>query len=239
MHLRTIKNLNENKMKNILSLFLITLITFTVTAQRKNTKELKPFTQLKVYDRIIVTLVKSTENKIVISGDDKDEVSISNKGGLLKVRMEFDNFLDGGEAKATLYYTEDLSLIDANENAKVTSEETFKGNYTQIKGQEGGKVDLKVNLESVYVKSISGSEITLSGNTDKQEITVNTGGKAFNKNLDTKDTNVVVMAGGRADVKASNSVEAKVKAGGYIYIYGNPKSIEKDKMFGGKIKIMD
>ncbi len=60
LHLRTIKNLNENKMKNILSLFLITLITFTVTAQRKNTKELKPFTQLKVYYRISVTLVKST-----------------------------------------------------------------------------------------------------------------------------------------------------------------------------------
>ncbi|WP_299435115.1 head GIN domain-containing protein [uncultured Maribacter sp.] len=226
-------------MKNILSLFLIAFISFTVTAQRKNTKDLKKFTQLKVYDRIIVSLVKSNVNKIVITGDDKDEVSISNKNGLLKVRMEFDNFLDGGEAKATLYYTESLSLIDANENAKVTSEETFKGNYTQIKGQEGGKVDLKVDLESVYIKSISGSEITLSGNANKQEINVNTGGKAFNKNLETKDTNVVVMAGGRADVKASDNVEAKVKAGGYIYIYGNPKNIEKDKMFGGKIKIMD
>ena len=226
-------------MKKILSILLITLISYTATSQKKNTKQLDKFTELKVYDRIIVTLVKSSENKIVITGDDKDEVSISNKDGLLKIRMEFDNFLDGGEANATLYYTESLGLIDANENAKVTSNETFKGNYTQIKGQEGGKIDLKINLESVYVKSISGSEITLSGNVNKQEINVNTGGKAFNKNLDTKDTNVLVMAGGRADVKASNNVEAKVKAGGSIYIYGNPKSIEKDKLFGGKIKIMD
>lgn len=226
-------------MKNILSIFLIAFVTFTTVAQGENTKQLDKFTELKVYDRIIVTLVKSSENKLVITGDDKDEVSISNKGGLLKVRMEFDNFLDGSEAKATLYYTENLSLIDVNENAKVISEETFSGNYTQIKGQEGGVVTLKVSLESVYVKSVSGSEITLSGKAKKQEVTVNTGGKAFNKELNTKETKVVVMAGGRADISASDLADAKVKAGGYIYIYGNPKTINKDKLFGGKIKVMD
>lgn len=226
-------------MKNILSLSLVVLIAFSAVAQKEKSKELDKFTELKVYDRIIVTLIKSNENKIVITGDDKDEVSISNKDGLLKIRMEFDNFLDGNEAKATLYYSENLSLIDVNENAKVISDETLNGNYTQIKGQEGGKVDLKVNLEKLYVKSVSGSEITLSGKTVEQEITVNTGGKAFNKELQTKDTKVVVMAGGRADVNATNLVDAKVKAGGYIYIYGNPKTVEKDKLFGGKIKEMD
>lgn len=226
-------------MKNILSLILLVFVTVSLTAQKQNTKQLEKFTELKVYDRIIVTLVKSSENKLVITGDDKDEVSISNKGGLLKIRMEFDNFLDGGEAKATLYYTEDLSLIDVNENAKVNSDETFSGNYTQIKGQEGGKVNLKVNLESVYIKSVSGSEITLSGKAKKQEITVNTGGKAFNKELNTQETKVVVMAGGRADVSATDLVDAKVKAGGYIYIYGNPKTINKNKLFGGKIKVID
>ncbi len=214
-------------------------MVFSTVAQKQKSKELSKFTELKVYDRIIVSLVKSTENKIVITGDDKDEVNISNKDGLLKIRMEFDNFLDGTEAKATLYYTENLSLIDVNENAKVISEETFKGSYAQIKGQEGGEIDLKINLEKLYVKSVSGSEITLSGNSTEQEIAVNTGGKVFNKDLQTKDTKVVVMAGGRADVTASNLVNAKVKAGGYIYIYGNPNTIEKDKLFGGKIKVMD
>ncbi|WP_298478111.1 head GIN domain-containing protein [uncultured Maribacter sp.] len=226
-------------MKNIISFSFLLLMTFSVFAQKQNTKELDKFTELKVYDRIIVSLVKSTENKIVITGDDKDEVNISNKGGLLKIRMEFDNFLDGNEAKATLYYTENLSLIDVNENAQVISDETFKGNYTQIKGQEGGKVDLKVTIEKLFVKSVSGSEITLSGNSNEQEVTVNTGGRVFNKELQSKNTKVVVMAGGRADVYATTLMKAKVKAGGYIYIYGNPKTIEKDKIFGGKIKVME
>ncbi|WP_289037032.1 head GIN domain-containing protein [uncultured Zobellia sp.] len=226
-------------MKKLLCIAVTLFVSAGVFAQKENTKELEKFTELKVYDRIVVSLVKSNQNKLVITGDDKDEVSISNKNGLLKIKMEFDNFLDGNEAKATLYYTEELALLDANENAKIRSDETIKGDRVEIKTQEGGKIDLKINIKDLYTKSISGGEVTLTGSADKQEVMVNTGGKTYNKQLNTNETIVVVNAGGRADVKATDKVTAKVRAGGSIYIYGNPKSIEKDKVFGGKIKEMD
>ena len=222
-----------------LSIILICFYAISAFAQRSTTIDIEKFTELKVYDRIIVTLVKSNTNKLVITGDDKDEVEISQKGDLLKIKMEFDNFLDGNEAKATLFYTEELALIDANENGKIMSNEVYKGTKTDIRGQEGGVIDLKVDLDYLYLRSISGSEITLRGNCTIQEASVNTGGKAYNKDLNTKETTVTVLAGGRADVKASEKVTAKVKAGGSIYIYGNPKEIQKDKIFGGKIKEMD
>src|SRR6056297_951644 len=217
-------------MKNWLYIVVLLLFETTAIAQKANTKTFEKFTELKVYDRIIVSLVKSNENKLVITGDDRDEVNISNKNGLLKIKMSFDNFMDGDEAKGTLYYTEDLTLLDVNENAKITSEETFKGSKVDIKGQEGGLIDLKVALDEVYVRAVSGSEVTLSGSSTQQEVSVNTGGKAYCKGLNTTKTEVVVLAGGRADVKASEEVIAKVKAGGSIYIYGNPKNIKKDKV---------
>ncbi|MFS4455002.1 head GIN domain-containing protein [Maribacter sp. 2304DJ31-5] len=226
-------------MKKYIPFLVIMLYTVVTVAQRSNTKNLEKFTELKVYDRIMVTLVKSNENKLVITGDDKDEVAISQKGDLLKIKMEFDNFLDGNEAKATLYYTEELTLLDANENGKIMSDEVFKASRVEIKGQEGGVINLKVDLDHVYVRSVSGSEIKLTGKSVSQEISVNTGGKAYNEDLDTQETKVTVLAGGRADVKATDLVKAKVKAGGSIYIYGNPKTIERDKVFGGKIKEMD
>jgi len=219
--------------------FFLLLVSTSIVAQKANTKELEKFTEVKAYDRIIVTLVKSNENKLVITGDDKDEVEVDNDRGLLKIKMEFDNFLDGNEAKATLYYTETLTLIDANENAKIRSDETVKGDRMEIKTQEGGKIDLKVDLEDLYTKSITGGEVTLTGSAKKQEVMVNTGGKTYNKELDTKETTVVVNAGGRADVKASEKVEAKVRAGGSIYIYGNPKEVDSNKVFGGKIEVVD
>ncbi len=227
------------KMKNTSALLFILFIAFSGFSQRKNTKELDEFTQVKVYDRIEVTLVKSNENKLVITGDDQDEVRISNKKGLLKIRMEFDNFLQGHEAKATLYYTEELTLIDANENAKIKSKNTLSGSHMEIKAQEGGKVSLKVAMTDVFVKAVTGGEISLDGKAKSQEVMVNTGGEIYNKSLHTKETTIVVNAGGRAEIKATEKVVAKVRAGGSIFIYGNPKDVQRDKVFGGKIKLMD
>ena len=226
-------------MKNTITLFLIAMVSLTSIAQKATTKELESFTQIKAYDRIVVKLVKSTVNKIVISGDDQDEINISNKDGVLKVKMEFDNFMDGDEAQATLYYSEPLTLIDANENAKITSDETVKGERIEIKAQEGGKINLKIALADVYVKSISGSVIVLNGSSATQEVMVNTGGRVENEKLTSEKTKVVVNAGGRANIKSSDEVEAKVRAGGYIYIHGNPKNVKSDKVFGGKIVVVE
>ena len=225
------------KIQNIT--FLIFLITATTFGQRSHAISLESFTALKVYDRIEVSLVKSDENRIVISGDNKNEVAISQNEGLLKIKMELDNFLQGNNVKAILYYTEELQLLDANENAKIISTEVYKGTKADIRGQEGGIVVLKVALDFVNIRAISGSEITLTGQSTVQEIAVNTGGKVYNETLDTSETIVTVLAGGSAHVKASSKVIAKVKAGGIISIYGNPESIESNKVFGGTIKIID
>lgn len=222
-------------MKKLILLLNLSLISFATLAQKENTKTLDSFTKLKAYDRIVVTLARSSENKIVVTGDDKDEINISNKDGVLKIKMEFDNFMDGDEANATLYYTEALDLIDANENAKITSDETIEGERIEIKAQEGGQIHLKVALNDAYVKSISGSKVVLSGSSKTQEVLVNTGGRVENEMLGTEKTKVTVNAGGRANVKASDFVAAKVRAGGYIYIHGNPKEVKRDKVFGGKI----
>ena len=226
-------------MKNLISVFILTLVTLSLTAQEKKTIELEKFTELKAFDRISVILIKSTENKVIIVGKDIGDVNVENKKGLLKIKMDFENHMDGGDVEAKVYYTEELTLIDSNENAKVVAEGTFSASKAKIAVQEGGKVTLKVDVNDLYVKSTSGGEVTLTGNSKIQEVIANSGGKVFNQELDTDETKVTVNAGGTAKIKATLKVDAKVRAGGSIYIYGNPKEVEKDKLFGGKIEIID
>ncbi len=226
-------------MKQLILILMISLPSFNVFAQKEITVELEKFTEIKAFDRIQVTLVKSNENKVVITGEDRDEVEVTNKNGLLKIRMELGNHMDGGDIEAKVYYSENLSLIDSNENAKINSDDTLTGDVSRIAVQEGGKVGLKVNIDELEIKSTSGGEITLTGNAKTQEVVANAGGKVFNEKLNTEQTTVTVNAGGRADVNASDKVTAKVRAGGTINIYGNPKEVDKNKVFGGKIKIMD
>ncbi len=226
-------------MKKYLSLVVFALITCSALAQREIVKEIESFTEIKAFDRINTVLINSNENKIVITGDDRDDVKISNKGGLLKIRMEFENQMNGGDVTVKVYHTETLTLIDSNENADITSEDTISGSEVKIAAQEGGKITLEIDIDNLYVKSTSGAEITLSGKAKKQEAVATAGGKVLNDQLNTTETKVTVNAGGSAKVHASNKMDAKVRAGGSIYVYGNPKDLKRDKVFGGKIEVMD
>ena len=226
-------------MRNIVIVLLLALVPFDAAAQKEIVHNLEKFTKIKVFDRIEATLIKSNENKVVITGDDRDEVSLSNKGGLLKIRMDLASHMGGGNTEVKVYYTDDLTLIDSNENAKIRSEETLIGKEIKIAVQEAGKIALKVEADKLEVKSTSGGEITLTGNVKSQNVLANTGGKVFNEKLESQETIVVVNAGGSANINASEKVRAKVRASGTIDIYGNPKQVERDKVLGGKITVRD
>lgn len=212
------------------------LCSASVIAQ-KTTMELNNFNELKVFDRINLTLIKSSENKAIISGDDADEVKISNDNGLLKVRMEVDEFLDGNETYVELHYTDELSLVDANEGAKITSESNLENKFVKLRSQEGAQLRTAVNTRNLDVKAISGGKIWVTGNAPNQEVSIRSGGEYHAKEMTADQTEVTVFAGGKAYVNSKEYVEANVTAGGTIEIFGNPELVEEDKTFGGSIVI--
>ena len=199
------------------------------------TKELGEFDTVKVYDKLSVKLVQSSENKVVIKGAREAEVEAVNKNGILKLRMPFPKLLSGNDLDITLYYKR-IELIDVNEGAEVTSKETLKATSFKVSAQEGGKINVDLNVDKLKVSSVSGGEITATGKADNLDASLGAGGYFLGSKLATSQTNVSVSAGGKADVNASTLVDAKVSAGGSIFIYGKPKQINQKTVFGGKIE---
>jgi len=199
------------------------------------TKELGDFDTVKVYDKLSVKLVQSSENKIVIKGAREAELEAVNKNGILKLRMPFPKLLSGNDLEVTLYYKH-IELIDANEGATVNSKETIKATSFKVSAQEGAKINVDLNVDKLKVSSVSGGEITVTGKADNLEAGLGAGGYFLGSKLATSQTKVSVSAGGKADVNASTLVDAKVSAGGSIYIYGKPKQINQKTVFGGKIE---
>ncbi|WP_430410986.1 head GIN domain-containing protein [Kordia sp.] len=222
-------------MKNIFTVVLC-LLTFTAFAQKPLEKQVGDFNEVKVFDLIEINLIKSDENKVIITGADVDDVEIVNKKGKLKIRMKFDRIFDGNQTFVEVYYT-NISTIDANEGAEIVSNETMTIPFLKLRAQEGGKIRVGLEVDNLEVKSVSGGIIETSGKVKLQEITLNTGGIYEGKKLITEQTKVKVSAGGEAYVSASVLADAKVRAGGYIEIHGDPKTVKKDKLFGGKIKV--
>ena len=216
--------------KIIFSLLLISQITFSQTE-----KEVGDFNKVTSFDKIDITLIASNQNKVVLSGSDSDKVEVVNKNGELKIRMPLNRLLDGDNISATVYY-KNINAIEANEGSRISSNEVFKTASFDIIAKEGAEVRINLNVTSLTIKSSSGAIVTLIGEATTQAAISNTGGILNASKLKTTITNVTVNAGGNAEVNASDVVDAKVRAGGKILIFGKPKQINQKTVVGGIIE---
>ncbi|MDO6491366.1 MULTISPECIES: head GIN domain-containing protein [unclassified Cellulophaga] len=222
---------------NKLTLFTFLLFTFSlVNAQNeKITLQLESFTEVKAFDGLSVNLIKSTKNEAVITGANTQKVSIVNNDGVLKLRMQLDKIFSGYRTFVDVYYTDILAVIDVNEDARISSNETIKQDLLELKSQEGGELIIDVEVTQLLIKSVTGGVITSKGSAKNQDIKINTGGIYYGKNLKTELTTISVNAGGNAEINATNYVQATVKAGGEVLVYGDPLKMDEKTVFGGKI----
>ncbi|MFG6685310.1 head GIN domain-containing protein [Mariniflexile sp. HNIBRBA6329] len=221
---------------------LILLITILISgasiAQKSIEKNIGDFKELKVYDLIEVELVKSNENKAIITGNNIQDVVINNKNGTLKIKMNIGKIFDGNNTKVMLHYTS-LDIIDVNEGSIVSGKDSIKQFEIDLRAQEGGSIEIPLEVSYAIVKAVTGGKIKTSGHSKSQKVSLLTGGIYDGEMLETDKTEVSINAAGEARVKASKQVDAKVRAGGDIYIYGKPEIINETTVLGGRVKKME
>jgi hypothetical protein len=215
----------------------LVIIAFVFLSQITNaqvTRNLGDFDEVKVFDKINVKLIEASENKIVVTGARADEVETVNKNGELKIRMPFPQLLSGDDIIVKLYF-KNLESIAVSEGSYVSSEKDFKQTSLDLNAKSGGEIKLEIDVDKVNIKANAGGIVTLSGKAKNQDVVITSGGILNAKDLETSQTTISVAAGGKSEIHASALVDAKVRAGGSIFIYGKPKQINKEVFIGGTI----
>ena len=218
-------------MKKIILLLFVLVTQFNYA---QTTIDLSDFDDVKVFDKLNVTLIASSENRAVVTGTNQSEVELVNKRGLLKIRMDVTKLMSGDGLKVTLYFKK-IQSIDANEGSVVICEDTFKQTTLDLATQEGAQITAILDVDKTKIKAYSGGIINVSGKAVTQSVIINSGGILKASELETSQTTVSISAGGNAEILASTLVDAKVKAGGDIIIYGKPKQILQETLLGGRI----
>lgn len=213
--------------------FSLLLLSFMAFGQIN--KNVGDFTKITSFDQIDVYLVPSNENKITIDGKDANEVELVNKNGELKIRMPLTKMLDGDDISVTVYFNS-LTAVEANEGSRIACGDIIKSNSFEIIAKEGSQVKLQLNVNRLTARTANGSTVSLEGKANSQEVIVNSGGIYEAKNLKTSQTTITGNAGGEADIFATDYVNAKIRAGGTITIYGKPKEIDQKVIAGGSIE---
>ena len=229
-------------MKNIIYICAF-LVACTTSAQSTISKKLGDYSTLKIYNGIEVELIKSTEQKIEITGEKSEKVKVKNVNGTLKISLPFslrpaDNSAEG-KVLAKIYYNTTIAVIDANEGSTITGKD-FNQDKVEVKAQERAFINLTLATKYITVKSSSGGIIKLSGTAKNQEVNVDLYGiyHGFNMNVSGNST-VNAGTGAKAEVLAGETLNAKVSFGGSIFYKGNPEVVKDKKVIGGIIKKRD
>ena len=216
-------------------LFLLFLCLGFQAGAQEITMDLNNFSEAKVTNGLLVNFIQADENKAVILGNSRDKVKIEVENGILNIFTNLNKIWTEDNTLIVIYYKE-LQKIDARRNAKIE----LCGKITQpslsFEAQEGSDISANIEVSSLVVKATTGSNISIIGKANLQEIEVMDAGKFKGENLFGETIDVSISAGGMANVNATKYVNAKVNAGGNIYIYGLPEKIDKKTTFGGKIK---
>jgi hypothetical protein len=210
---------NQQIKKKMKKIFFVATLLGMQLASAQVTKNLGDFNTVKAFDKLSVKLIASNENKVIITGAREQEVEAVNNNGQLKLRMPFPKLLSGDDIKIELYY-KTVDGVEASEGAYVFSDDTFDATIFDVSAREGSEVHLNIAVDKVNVKAVTGGIIVLDGTAKNQDVSIMTGGSLDAKRLQTDQTTISVSAGGNAEVNANDLVDAKVKAGGTIYIYG-------------------
>ena len=213
---------------NKIGFFLLLLATKFLFAQEKNVGD---FNKVTAFDQIDVMLIPSDENKVILNGSGSDEVELINKNGELKIRMPLTKLLKGDDISATVYYTK-IDAVEANEGSRIASESVVESADFNIITKEGSVIELTLDVENLNLKMSDGSKVSLKGKAAHQEVVINSGSIYKAKTLLTQKTS---NTGAEGFINAEDYVDAKVRAGGKITIYGNPKQVDKKIIAGGKI----
>ena len=153
----------------------------------------------------------------------------------VKIKMNFSNLLKGDNISATVYYKK-IEAVEANEGSRVASNDLFKALNFNIIAKESSSIKLHLDVDRLTTKLSQGSVLELNGKVAYADILVNSGAKYEADKLISKQTIITANTGGKGTINATDFVNAKVRAGGTILIYGKPKQIDQKIVAGGSIE---
>jgi hypothetical protein len=214
---------------------LIVIISFHIVSAQAIVRNVRNFTVLRVFDKIPVTLISSSENKVEIKGVKKEDVKIVRKGGELIIKMDKLKLLNDEEVHVKVYYKK-LKSIHASEGSSITGTNKLDVNLLNIGVTEGSKMTVLVGVNKIHAKLNSGGDIKISGKATHQNIKIFSGGIYDAKEVGSTKIAVAVNSGGTAIVNSNGLVETKIKDGGDVNVYGGAEVVKKG-IKGGYVNI--
>lgn len=219
------------------SFFLLLAIPNLISSGQDHSVSLgdQPYSSLKVDGNIHVRLVNSGEESLtVLSGSDPASLEWTLDNGLLLLRTGTE-LTQEKAVEVRLGYNRIYSM-EVNRGGRLQSADVFPGPALELDVLNGGKVELRVDLDSVNARVNQGADIILSGSTRIQVVEAYTWGNYLAVDLESREAEVSAASGAQVKVKSTDRLRARATSGGVVAYAGDPGKKDLKTSLGGEIR---
>ncbi|MGM0635734.1 MAG: head GIN domain-containing protein [Bacteroidota bacterium] len=222
-----------------LRIFLFYILSFyciSVFSQERVETISETFNKVKISSGIIAEVYpNSTENKVVISGVDRDEINVRIRRDELRISLPLNHLFSNSDTDIKIYVS-GVETFEATSSAELKLMNKIEQNTLHFKAVESAIIYGEIEVEKLHIQVQTNGGIQLKGRSATQDVLIKTGGEYDGEHLKTNSTTVEISYGGEAKVRAKQECFAKITAGGEISVYGNPKTLEENTKLGGMVK---
>lgn len=213
------------------------LITFLFCCLYVNgqKKIIGDFNELIIRDGLHVTLIKSETNEVMITSENEQGITLTNKDGQLKISMKPVEALKGIDGNIELFYTGRIDKIDVSRGAYLSIFDTIVTQNIDVISRKGGEIELLLDVKRVNYTAKTGGKIIVKGQADQQFINISSGGVVNAEHTLSKDTTAKILFGGSCDIQATTLFDLITRFGGVARVHGNPLKTVHNKTLGGSI----
>jgi hypothetical protein len=224
--------------KFIIMRYLITtflLLSFVIARSQQNlTKEIDPFNKIEVFGNIDVEMKLDNKETIKIKTHeiDPEKVTIKISDNILKISLISKLFDDDIKVKVYVTYKEIIEMR-SDASAEIKLLDKIEGNKIVATAANGGRIIMKVKLDSVDLKLFQGGHIDISGTCKEQTSFVNTGSVLSASNFECDNVFIRMNTKANAEIIANKRIEAKVNSGSKLSFFGKPQEEILKTTLGG------
>ncbi len=223
---------------NMRRLLIIIAVCFSFAGQAQNTetRNIGPFSGVKVAEGVDVYLKKGDKEsvKVEVTGTSADNVLTEVSGSYLKIHMR-DGSYKHVDAKVYVTYVK-IEKLSASSAGSIFSDGVLKSDNVEITASSAGSVELSIDANRVEVSSASAAEVELTGKCKSALFDAASAGEIDAYNLTAESVEVEAASAGSVKVNVTKSLEAKASTGGSVRYRGNPDRNNTSSTTGGSVK---
>ncbi|ADQ81657.1 GIN domain-containing protein [Riemerella anatipestifer] len=232
-------------LKNWILLFL-TLFVASVYSQKVNltnaptktqTFDVASFNQLKVQSNIGVKLVKSNQEKVEVTSNALDYLTVVSSNGVLTLKYKPNTSLKNAKTKA-IVYTKNINKMELSGASSVESQDTFSTSDIRMNG--ASNVSGNFNAKNINL-SCSGAS-NFKGNLNADSTTIEISGASNTSGTITAKSAKIEASGAsniNSQINATNVTTLEVSGASKAVLKGSSNKIIANASGASKIDLSD